>query len=68
MSMRSNGPVIASKPVAKTMMSSGYSAAAVRRPAGVIRSIGAARTSTSDTLSRLKASKYPVSMGGRLAA
>ncbi len=53
----SSGPVIASNPVANTMMSSGYSAAAVRSPSGRIASIGAARTSTSVTLSRLNVSK-----------
>ena len=57
MFIRSIGPVMASKPVAKTMMSSGYSASLVRMPDGVIRSIGAAFTSTSVTLSRLKVSK-----------
>ena len=68
MSMLSSGPVMASKPVAKTMMSSSYSASRVLMPRGVIRSIGEAFTSTSETLSRLKVSKYSVSMGGRLAA
>ena len=39
--MRSIGPVIASNPVAKTMMSTGYSASVVQIPARLIRSIGA---------------------------
>ena len=51
--MREKLPVIASNPVAKTMMSSSYSASAVRMPAGVISSIGAERMSTSSTLARL---------------
>jgi hypothetical protein len=51
--MRSIGPVIASNPVAKTMMSTGYSAAVVQMPARLIRSIGAPRRSTSATLGRL---------------
>ena len=53
MSIRSSGPVIASKPVAKTMMSTGYSASVVQIPASEIRSIGVAFTSTSETLGRL---------------
>ena len=40
MSMAKSGPVMASKPVAKTMLSSAYSASRVRRPVGVIASIG----------------------------
>ncbi len=55
--IRSIGPVMASNPVAKTMMSTGYSVSMVRMPDGVIRSMGAALTSTSVTLSRLKVSK-----------
>ena len=50
-------PVIASKPVAKTMMSTGYSASAVQIPASEIRRMGVAFTSTSETLGRLKVSK-----------
>jgi hypothetical protein len=41
MSMRLKVPVIASNPVAKTMMSSSYSPSSVRIPVGVISSIGA---------------------------
>lgn len=44
------GTVSASKPVAKTMMSNSYSAAVVRMPVGVMRSIGVALISTSVTL------------------
>jgi hypothetical protein len=51
--MRSIGPVIASKPVAKTMMSTGYSASAVQIPARLMRSLGAPRRSTSVSLGRL---------------
>ena len=40
--MLSKAPVMASKPVAKTMLSSSYSAARVRTPRGVIASIGVA--------------------------
>ena len=47
---------MASKPVANTMLSSAYVAPCVRRPSGVIASMGALRTSTSVTLSRLKVS------------
>ena len=47
---------MASKPVAKTMLSSAYSASRVRSPCGVIASIGALRTSTRVTLSRLNVS------------
>src|SRR4051812_20785923 len=69
MFIRSSGPVIASKPVAKTMMSSLCSAPSrVRIPSGVMHSIGVARTSTKVTLSRLNVSKYEVSIGGRLVA
>ena len=53
MSIRLNVPVMASKPVANTMMSSSYSASSVRMPVGVISWIGAWRMSTSVTLSRL---------------
>ena len=51
--MASSAPVIASKPVAKTIASSSYSPAEVRIPAGVTASIGVAVTSTSVTLARL---------------
>ena len=55
--MPSSAPVMASKPVAKTMLSSAYSRVArPQRPSGVIASIGAVRTSTSVTLSRLNVS------------
>src|SRR5580693_1038158 len=43
MFIRRSGPVIASKPVAKTIMSSAYSPSLVRSPRGVTRSIGCAR-------------------------
>jgi hypothetical protein len=56
--MRRKGPVIASKPVAKTMMSSGTSLPDCRRmPVSVIRSMGSVRMSASSTFSRLKVSK-----------
>ena len=48
-----SGPVMASKPVANTSASSTYSVDSVRIPRGVISTIGSARTSTSETLSRL---------------
>jgi hypothetical protein len=51
--MLHNVPVIASKPVAKTMLSKAYSASDVRSPLEVISSIGVARRSTSATFSRL---------------
>ena len=54
---RSIGPVMASKPVAKTMISSGYSDSAVHTPAGLMRSIGVLFTSTSVTFARLNVSK-----------
>ena len=44
--MRSSDPVMASKPVAKTMTSSSYSAAVVRMPVGVIASMGVSLMST----------------------
>jgi hypothetical protein len=44
---------MASKPIAKTMTSTGCSASAVATPRGVISSIGERRTSTSSTFSRL---------------
>ncbi len=44
---------MASKPVAKMMMSKAYSFALVLMPAGVMRSIGVSVMSTSSTLSRL---------------
>jgi hypothetical protein len=50
MSMRSKAPVMASKPVAKMMMSNSYSASLVRMPLEVTRSIGVARVSTRVTL------------------
>jgi len=53
MSMLRRAPVIASKPVAKTMSSTAYSPPPARTPFGVIASIGLVRTSTSVTLSRL---------------
>ena len=49
-------PVIASKPIAKTITSSSYSASAVRIPRGVIPSIGERRMSTRWTFPRLKTS------------
>ena len=51
--MSSSAPVIASKPVANTITSSSYALLAVSIPRGVSRTIGASRTSTSVTLSRL---------------
>ena len=48
-----SAPVIASKPVAKTMASNSYSLAPCRIPFGVIRSIGLLETSTNCTLLRL---------------
>ena len=48
-SIFSSGPVIASKPVAKTMMSSACFRERVLMPAEVMRSIGSARRSTSVT-------------------
>jgi hypothetical protein len=54
MSMLSSAPVIASKPVAKTRSSTAYSTPPVRTPRGVMVSMGALRTSTRVTLSRLK--------------
>jgi hypothetical protein len=51
-----SGPVSASKPVAKTMMSSSCSLPPARMPFGVISSIGASLASTSRTLSLLKVS------------
>jgi hypothetical protein len=49
-----SAPVMASKPVAKTMASSSCSAPeASRRPVAVISWIGSLRTSTSDTFGRL---------------
>jgi hypothetical protein len=56
-SISRSAPVIASKPMAKTMTSSSYSASAVRMPRGVTSWIGAVRTSTSSTLSRLYVTK-----------
>jgi hypothetical protein len=56
MSMPRSAPVIASKPVANTMLSSVYAASRVLRPSGVIASIGARRISTRVTLSRLNVS------------
>jgi hypothetical protein len=53
MSILSSGPVIASNPVAKTMMSTGCSASSVRIPVSEICRIGAAFTSTSVTFGRL---------------
>src|SRR5258708_20913864 len=53
-----SGPVIASKPVAMTMMSSGYSLPPARMPFGVISSIGpSVLASTSATFFLLKVSK-----------
>ena len=54
--MLSKAPVMASKPVAKTMLSNSYSVARVRTPRGVIASIGSLRRSTRVTLSRLNVS------------
>ena len=54
--MRSNDPVIASKPVAYTMMSTSWSRSVVRIPVGVMRSIGVSPMSTRWTSSRLYAS------------
>ncbi len=54
--MLSNAPVIASKPIAKTIASSVYSAPRVRSPRRVMASIGVFRTSTKVTLSRLNVS------------
>ena len=51
--MRSMVPVMASKPVAKTMQSTAYSSPATTIPAGVIRSTGFVRTSTRSTFGRL---------------
>ncbi|CAA9225685.1 MAG: hypothetical protein AVDCRST_MAG04-852 [uncultured Acetobacteraceae bacterium] len=53
----SRAPVMASKPVASTMLSASWWAPSpVRTPVGVIASIGVSRTSTRVTLSRLKVS------------
>ena len=52
----SSEPVIASKPVAYTMLSSAYSASRVAMPSGVTLVIGEARKSTSVTLGRLNVS------------
>jgi hypothetical protein len=53
-----SGPVIASNPVATTMMSSGYSLPPARMPFGMISSIGpSAPASTSATFFLLKVSK-----------
>jgi hypothetical protein len=57
MSICSSGPLIASKPVAKTMTSSSCSASLVLTPLGVMPVIGVARRSTSETFSRLNVSK-----------
>ena len=56
MSISVSAPVIASKPVANTILSSWYSAIEVRRPELVISSMGVARTSTRVTFSRLNVS------------
>ena len=48
--MRSRLPVMASKPVAKTMRSKANSRSVVRRPVGVMRSMGVSRMLTSSTL------------------
>src|SRR5260221_706777 len=53
MSISFIAPVIASKPVAKTIASSAYSASSVRNPAGVISWIGLLLISTKVTLSIL---------------
>ena len=47
---------MASKPMANTRLSRSYSASRVRTPRGVIATMGARRTSTSVTLSRLNVS------------
>jgi hypothetical protein len=53
-----SGPVMASKPVATTIMSSGYSLPPARMPFGVISSIGpSVLASTSSTFFLLKVSK-----------
>jgi len=53
MSIFSSAPVIASKPVAKTIASTGYSRPLARMPAGVIASTGSPLTSISVTFGRL---------------
>ena len=52
-SMLSSAPVIASKPMANTMLSTAYSWPRVWMPCGVIASIGCVRMSISVMLSRL---------------
>ena len=59
---------MASKPVAKTMMSKLNSVVLVLMPSGVMHSMGVSRRLTKSTWSELNVSKYPLSMGGRLAA
>ena len=51
--MRRNAPVPKSKPVAHTMMSNSCTPSAVSMPRSVMRMIGVAFRSTSDTFSRL---------------
>ena len=65
--MRERAPVPKSKPVAHTMTSNSRTPSVVSIPVGVIRTIGLSRRSTSDTLDRLKASKYPATNGGRFS-
>src|ERR1700730_9209905 len=61
-----SGPVSASKPVAMTMMSSGYSLPPARIPFGVISSIGpSVLASTNSTFFLLKVSKELASSGWR---
>ena len=55
------GPVIASKPVAKTIMSNSNEPCSVWIPVGVMRSMPPRRRSTSSTFSRLSADTMPVS-------
>ena len=66
MSIFNSAPVIASKPVARTMASTAYSRSRAWKPAGVITSIGSRLTSIKVTFERLYFAQYPVSK--RLAA
>ena len=52
-SIASRAPVIASKPVPSTIVSSANSSSPTRRPRSLISSIGRSRIETSRTLSRL---------------
>ena len=61
-----SAPVIASKPVARTMASTAYSRSRTWKPAGVIASIGSRLTSMKVTFERLYFAQYPVSTRSRL--